>query len=420
MLGKGSVNHNSRKFIASNIDKDRSQYNIEYRNESIKDVYNELFIDAVIRYNEKQTRSDRYIFDYYEKIRSSKQEKLFHEVILQIGNKDNMTAAGDNGKLSAKILDEYMKDFENRNPNIRVFSAHLHMDEATPHLHIDFVPFTTGSKRGLDTRVSLKQALAAQGFTGGTRSDTEWNQWVKSEKEQLALVMERHGIEWEQLGTHHEHLSVLDYKKEQRAGEVVELDAVINDKKSKVTTLDSDIADKQVEVSSLIQKKDNAQDELSGFLNKVANEEKKFKSLKDREKFIAKNASHYDSADYDLPEPKPLMSAKSYRDNIVFPVFKNLKDVIRRVLLQYFEKTRELQSALNRANDKLQSFTKRIDVLVSDNSRLKNVECDHKRVRSVLGDDRVNELIDTAISCEYSARELQLAARKERNRDYTR
>ena len=47
------------------------------------------------------------------------------------------------------------------------------MDEATPHLHIDFVPFTTSSKRGLDTRVSLKQALAAQGFKGGSRGDTE-------------------------------------------------------------------------------------------------------------------------------------------------------------------------------------------------------------------------------------------------------
>ena len=81
-----------------------------------------------------------------------------------------------------------------------MFSAHLHMDEATPHLHIDFVPFTTGSKRGLDTRVSLKQALATQGFKGGSRGDTEWSQWVQSEKEQLAAVMERYGIEWEHKG----------------------------------------------------------------------------------------------------------------------------------------------------------------------------------------------------------------------------
>ncbi len=91
-----------------------------------------------------------------------------------------------------------MHDFEKRNPNLRVFSAHLHMDEATPHLHIDFIPFTTNSKRGLETRVSLKKALEAQGFIGGSRSDTEWNQWVASEKKKfyhkLCLSMVLNGI----------------------------------------------------------------------------------------------------------------------------------------------------------------------------------------------------------------------------------
>lgn len=111
---------------------------------------------------------------------------------------------------SLQVLDEFIKSFQERNPYLKVFSAHLQIDDATPHLHVDFVPFTTGSKCGLDTRVSLKQALANQGFTGGTRGDTEWSQWVKSEKGQLSHVMELHGIEWEQLGTHDEHLSVMD------------------------------------------------------------------------------------------------------------------------------------------------------------------------------------------------------------------
>jgi len=220
MLGKGSVNHNSRKFKAENIDAERTSQNIAYCNEPIKQVYHNLFDEALEKYNSKQKRSDRRIDNYYEKIRTGKQEKLFHEVILQIGNKDNMAAASEDGQLAAKVLDEYIQDFQQRNPNMRVFSAHLHMDEATPHLHIDFIPFTTGSKRGLDTRVSLKKALEAQGFSGGTRGDTEWSKWVKSEKEQLAQVMERHDIEWEQLGTHDEHLSVLDFKKVQRSQEV--------------------------------------------------------------------------------------------------------------------------------------------------------------------------------------------------------
>lgn len=227
MLGKGSVNHNSRKFKAENIDAERTSQNITYCNEPIKQVYHNIFDEALEKYNAKQNRADRRIDNYYEKIRTGKQEKLFHEVILQIGNKDNMAAISEDGQLAAKVLDEYMRDFQQRNLNMRVFSAHLHMDEATPHLHIDFVPFATNSKRGLDTRVSLKQALAEQGFAGGARGDTEWSQWVRSEKEQLSQVMERHGIEWEQLGTHDEHLSVMNFKKEERAKEVKSLEKSI-------------------------------------------------------------------------------------------------------------------------------------------------------------------------------------------------
>ena len=234
MVGQGSVNHNSRKFNAKNTDPERSHLNITYCQENIKAVFREMFDEALKRYNDKQTRADRKIEDYYEKIRSGKQEKPFHEIILQVGNKEDMSAASEDGQLAAAVLGEYMKDFQERNPQLRVFSAHLHMDEATPHLHIDFVPFTTGSKRGLDTRVSLKQALAAQGFQGGTRGDTEWSQWVRSEKEQLAAVMERHGIEWEDKGTHDQHLSVLDYKKEQRAKEIAVLETVKAEKESQV------------------------------------------------------------------------------------------------------------------------------------------------------------------------------------------
>ena len=227
MVGKGSVNHNSRKFKAENVNADRSHLNVDYCNESIKKVYHELFEEALKRYNAKQTRADRKIADYYEKIRSSKQEKPFHELILQIGDKENMSAESKNGQLARQILDEYYCGFQERNPHLKVFSAHLHLDEATPHLHIDFVPFTTGSKRGLDTRVSLKQALVAQGFKGGSRGDTEWSQWVQYEKEQLACVMERYGIEWEQKGTHEKHLSVLDYKKQERAAEIQQLESKI-------------------------------------------------------------------------------------------------------------------------------------------------------------------------------------------------
>ena len=130
MVGHGSVNHNSRKFHAKNTDPERSPLNVTYCQENIKTVYHELFDEALERYNAKQTRADRRIEDYYEKIRSGKQEKPFHEIILQVGNRDDMSADSEEGQLAAAVLDEYMKGFQERNPQLRVFSAHLQIGRA--------------------------------------------------------------------------------------------------------------------------------------------------------------------------------------------------------------------------------------------------------------------------------------------------
>ena len=204
MIGTGSLAHNRREFIAENVDSDRVQLNICYQNENLKEVYKELFDEAVERYNIGK-RKDRQITNYYEKIRQGKQEKLFHEVIFQIGNREDMAVGTAEGDLAVKILDEYVKDFQKRNATLRVFGCYLHQDEATPHLHIDFIPYVTDWKgKGMDTRVSLKQALKSLGFQGGNKHDTELNQWMNHEKEVLAEIAKQHGIEWEQKGTHEE------------------------------------------------------------------------------------------------------------------------------------------------------------------------------------------------------------------------
>lgn len=260
MIGKGSVNHNTRAFTAKNVDKTRSADNVEFCQEDIKQVYHKLFDEALERYNAKQKRKDRMIDNYYEKIRRGKQEKLFHEVIFQIGNKDDMNAKNEDGLLAKRILTEFMDEFQARNPSLYVFSAHLHMDEETPHLHIDFVPYITGSKRGLDTRVSLKSALAAEGFTGGTRGATELNQWIASEKQELATVMERYGVEWLQNGTHEKHLSVLDFEKQERAKEVAELDSQKQEKTTEVVKLDQAVSAMKQELMTTTIKKVKAEE----------------------------------------------------------------------------------------------------------------------------------------------------------------
>lgn len=223
MTGEGSIGHNTRQFIAPNVDATRTQKNIILISEDIKQVYHKLFDKALEEYNSKQTRKDRKIKSYYEKISRSKQEKLFYEVVVQIGNRDDTGVYSYMADEAAEILKEYVDDFIKNNPQLYVFGAYIHMDEETPHLHLDFVPWSSGNKRGLETKNSLKSALAAQGFVGQGKFYTEWEQWCETEKKSIAKIMRYHGISWNNLGTHYTHLSVMDYKKKERQQEILEL-----------------------------------------------------------------------------------------------------------------------------------------------------------------------------------------------------
>lgn len=392
MTGKGSLNHNSRKFHAKNTDPNRTHWNVEYCNEDIKDVYHELFDDALKRYNDKQTRKDRKIDDYYEKIRSGKQEKLFHEVIIQIGDKDNMGSETMEGQLAAKILDEYMKGFQERNPTLRVFAAHLHLDEATPHLHIDFIPYVTGSKRGLDTRVSLKQALSSLGFKGGSRSETELNQWVQSEKQKLAMVMRENEIEWDQKGTHEQHLSVLDYKKKVREQEVEELTEHKN-------LLEHDLHDISECVDEIQKEKAQAEKERDAVIKKTEVLEKRFSALNSKAGLVDSHAREYGYYPEEwLPEAGTLESAKSYRKRI-FPLVKKVANMIQALYSKYLDLKNKNQKLSDRNIDlenRVDRLREEISVIKKENVALLNVAYDMDRVVAVLGENKVKEAIEVA------------------------
>lgn len=437
MTGKGSVNHNSRKFHAKNTDPERSCLNVEYCNENVKDVYHELFDEALARYNEKQTRSDRRIDDYYEKIRSGKQEKPFHEIILQIGDKDNMGAKTENGQLAAKVLDKYMWDFQRRNPTLRVFSAYLHMDEATPHLHIDFVPYTTGSKRGLDTRVSLKQALSALGFKGGTRRETELNQWVAYEKEQLAAVMLEHGIEWEKKGTHEKHLSVLDFEKKERAKEVAELEQSISDGKERLSDIQiqhrkavqetEQIRQKgeaiRQEVSELSETSDLlkkqattlAEDKKKLLSDNVKLEKQQKKLQQDIEKMVQskavmeRNIHAYDEDEkWQLPEPAALMSAKAYKDKKAFPLVEKLKETIKALTIkcvQLAEQGKKLKEKVTRQEQQISRLTDKVMEQSDIIDRLQEKTADLGRLERYFGREQVQSIVERSKTLEWAEKE---------------
>ena len=393
-MGKGSVAHNSRQFKAANVDPERTSLNRRYCNRNIKKVYEELFGEALEKYNAKQTRSDRKIKNYYEKIRTSKQEKPFTELVMQIGNHEDTNAQSEFGAKAAEILDEYMKGFQERNPHLRVFSAYMHMDESTPHLHIDFVPFTTGSKRGLETRVSLKSALAQQGITGGTKYETEWSVFTRREKEQLAEIMERHGIGWKQLDTHEEHLSVLDYKKKMRTQEVEELSTELEALQESKESVEEDIAEARERYDALT-------DALGTMKNTV-------------ERVETEVSKYYVGQEWRTPEPKGLMSAKTYKEKLVDPFVKKLKDVIATFISKFLDLTREYQ----RVKDQLWRARNDNEKLANRNRALQKESDELKLIKGELGSEQYEEILDMAYQRIEDEEQRQEQARQAKQKNH--
>ena len=358
MTGAGSIAHNERKFIAENVDGERTQNNIVYCKENIRTVYHKLFDDAVKRHNEKQTRSDRQIKNYYKKIsQDSKQEKPFHEIIVQIGDKDNMGAMTQNGQLAKEILDEYMKGFQDRNPQLYVFSAHLHMDEATPHLHIDFVPFTTEGKRKLDTRVSLKGALKQQGFIGTGRNDTERARWAESEKEVLSKIMLERGIEWDQKGTHEKHKTVSQFKRDKLIEEVESLEVQMSELEKKAST---------------------------------------YKSAEDYATITAQKLK--DNADFELKEPSRMMYAKSYKAKFVDPFIKRVIDIVKNLARRCYRAEKfqeEAEEKISKLQEEKEELKTKLWDKTIENNNLKKQLTDFEKIKLYLGIDKVKELLKT-------------------------
>lgn len=383
-MGKGSVNHNTRTFTAKNVDEERSKDNIQFCHMDIKTVYHQLFDEALERYNAKQKRNDRKIDNYFEKIRRGKQEKIFHEVIFQIGNKDNMNVRSTEGELAKEILSDFMESFQQRNPNLHVFSAHLHMDEETPHLHIDFIPFIQNSKRGLDTRVTLKGALNEQGFKGGTRGATEWNQWIEAEKQQLAKIMERYGVKWKQLGTHNKHLSVLDYEKQERKREIAEL------------ALTSDLLKEQTDMLSY--DKDKLQSGNQELKQQQAQLQQEIEKIVSSKTIIERNIRAYDEDDkWQLPQPNVLMSANSYREKKALPLVAKLKKVIKSLTIRCINLIEEVKCLTERITKQGMQISHLKDKVMEQTyiiDNLKEKGDDLNRIERCIGKKKVQEMIE--------------------------
>ncbi len=248
--GKGSLRHNNRDFIADNVDRNRTPWNRTYAKVPLKEAYEICFGDAVREYNEGQTRKDRKKNDYLEEIRHSRNnEKVFYENVVQIGTMKDTPVVDENGNLTPeaeeaiKVLDEYARTFQERNPNLYLFNAVLHLDEATPHLHLDYIPVAHGYKRGLKTRNSLTKAFQEMGFEKGrSKRDNETIDWQHREREHLTSLCKEREIEIIVLGIDRDDYSLPEYK---------EIMAKILEKEAQIEILNEQREEAISDISSL-------------------------------------------------------------------------------------------------------------------------------------------------------------------------
>lgn len=215
--GRGYLNHNDRsinRVSEKSWDPELSRNNIICRNIPIQDAYEQLFGKALSEYNQRQidvNHPERQIKNYYEHISRSKQEKPFYEFVVAFGNMEDKDT--DIYPALQRCLSTYVVDFEERNPNFKVFQKIVHLDEkGIDHAHIDFIPVSTHNKRGLSVKNSFRGALKEMGYTG----KTAFLDWRQSEEKYMAEIMERHGLKFERGSGRDEHLNVRQYQAEAR------------------------------------------------------------------------------------------------------------------------------------------------------------------------------------------------------------
>lgn len=392
--GKGSLTHNNRSFIADNVDPGRVEDNVIYVRQSLEEAYETCFGDAIREYNAKQKRKDRQKHDYINEIKNSgNNEKVFYENVVMIGNMTDTAVLdpegnpSEEGAIAAEILDEYVRSFQERNPNLYLFNAVLHMDEATPHLHLDYIPVASGCyKTGLKTRNSLSKALQCMGFEKGKgRYTNETTAWQEREREYLTALCREREIEIISTEEHRADLSLPEYKAVMR-----EIDEMKEE------------SEELREQNSKLQKEEAA-------LSKKIQQEKSI-----RENHHASIRPFLEEAKWQLPQPG-LESGKHYRQEKALPLVKKLKGVINDLIYKcqnLKEKLKEKDREIEWYASKLQGAERRLEAQTEELGTLRTMAHDVSLFEQYYGVERFENTIQVLLQKEKEELEMKKLLKK--------
>lgn len=308
----GCIEHNARDTFPDHADPTRTGFNKKLCAVPLAKAYSDLFEHVIKEHIERtKKRGKAKLLNSLEYMQRFK--KPYREIIVMIGNMYDTPADSEIGKKAAEILVAYYEVFVARNPYLYVIDAHLHMDEATPHLHIDFIPWGEGYENWLSRRMSFARALKMQGFENGTRGYSVYMRWVESEKQALGEIMERFGFEWVDLGTHEQHRNIHVYKHMELEKDIANLEHMKEDLKADIMCL----MDGQVDVRSIERYRGELQDKLER------------------------------DPEYQLTEPTGLMSAKKYMYSVAAPLFERFRKLLRDLVERLIKAKAALTIALN-------------------------------------------------------------------------
>lgn len=396
--GKGSLSHNNRTFKPKNVDSNRTHNNIIFVQEPIEQAYEKCFGKAVERYNAKQKRNDRKIKDgYFEHtfkhkpcntvVTSSDKRKSFYEDLVQIGTMDDTGVNSIDGDIATDCLTEYMIGFHERNPNLYVFNAVIHLDEATPHLHIDYIPIGH-YKRGVDTQNSISQALKEMGFDYAKDSI---HQWRLNERKILEDICRKHGIEISEpqksrgysftVDEYKEYKSTIDDLKEEQAQITQELQQTtqaLDTAKNELEPLQK-LNDKLKEVSNIGETKQVGVFKKSTVHTLTDEEFKKLKKgynryVANRDKILAleKKEHQLDQREDNLNQQQEVLKQKIYDVEQIKSKYENLYN--QQVQLNFINKALEgacadYKSQISTLKDTISANNTTINVLNSNLQR---------------------------------------------------
>lgn len=262
-----NIRHNNRELTEKefrsdahkHIQREKSKYNIQIVKRDIKDVYHELFDDALNAYNAKQKRKDRKIDDYYKHVQKSKNLDLQREFIVAVGNKADWEKLSFEEKQEVgEALARYVRDFNERHDNMTIYNAIVHLDESgAPHAHFNVVPTATGYKNGLAVQPSFRKALEQEGF--GPSGREQLKAFRDAEVHRLHEFVHEIGIDRKAGQTNdikdmREYKDAMEYIENRKSNQIVKMQREEKAHEEKMHELDERLR-KQEE---MIQKRDEA------------------------------------------------------------------------------------------------------------------------------------------------------------------